>query len=76
MSCMKSRTLTVRLDPALDRELEKVSKATGRSRGELVRDALKRQLSLSRFERLRGRALPFAEAAGLLTDEDVFKLVS
>ena len=73
---MKSRTLTVRLDPGLDRELDKVSKATGRSRGELVRDALKRQLSLARFERIRGRILPFAEAAGLLTDEDVFKLVS
>jgi predicted transcriptional regulator len=73
---MKTRTLTVRLDPELDRELDEMSKATGRSRGEFVRDALKRQLTLVRFERLRSRTLPFAEAVGLLTDEDVFKLIS
>ena len=73
---MKTRTLTVRLDPELDRELDKASKATGRSRGDLVRDALKRQLNLVRFERLRSRTLPFAEAAGVLTDDDIFKLVS
>ena len=76
MSYMKTKTLTVRLDPDLDRELDKASKATGRSRGELVRDALKRQLNLLRFDRLRGRALPFAEAVGLLTDEDIFDQVS
>ena len=29
-----------------------------------------------RFERLRSQALPFGEAAGWLTDEDVFAAVS
>jgi predicted transcriptional regulator len=73
---MKTRTLTIRLEADLDRELERACAESGRSRGDLVRDALKRQLSLLRFERLRSRTLPFAEAAGLLTDEDVFRLVS
>jgi hypothetical protein len=41
-----------------------------------VREALRRQLSLLRFEQLRERVLPFAEAAGYLTDEDVFREVS
>jgi hypothetical protein len=41
-----------------------------------VRDALRRQLSLLRFERLRRRTLPFAEARGYLTDEDVVRDVS
>ena len=33
-------------------------------------------LRISRFESLRQRIMPFAEARGLLTDEDVFDLVS
>lgn len=49
---------------------------TGRSRGDIVRDALRRQLQLMRFERLRRQALPFGEAAGWLTDDDVFASVS
>jgi hypothetical protein len=39
-------------------------------------EALRRQLSLMHFGQLRERVLPFAEAQGLLTDEDVFRLVS
>lgn len=76
MSCMKARTLTIRLDQVLDSELERACSETGRSRGDLVRHALRRQLGLLRFEKLRAQVLPLAEAAGLLTDEDVFRLVS
>jgi predicted transcriptional regulator len=72
---MKS-TLTVRLEEDLDRELSEVSDALGRSRSEIVRDALRRQLSLLRFEELREQVKPFAEARGYLTDEDVSKDVS
>ena len=50
--------------------------ATGRSRSDLVRDALRRQLALLQFEQLRRRIVPFAEARGYLTDEDVFRDVS
>ncbi len=49
---------------------------TGRSWGEIVRDALRRQLQLMRIERLRRQALPFGEAAGWLTDDDVFTAIS
>jgi predicted transcriptional regulator len=76
MWCMQSRSLTTRLDADLERELEAVCAETGRSRGEIVRDALRRQLPLMRFERLRRQALPFGEAAGWLTDDDVFTAVS
>jgi hypothetical protein len=41
-----------------------------------MREALKRHLALLRFEQQRRRAMPFAEARGYLTDEDVFKVVS
>ena len=48
----------------------------GRSRSDLIRDALRRQLALVRFEQARRGLLPMAEAKGVLTDEDVFALVS
>jgi len=72
---MKS-TVTVRLDEDLDQELSEVSEAVGRSRSDIVRDALRRQLSVLRFEELREQVMPFAEARGYLTDEDVFEEVS
>jgi predicted transcriptional regulator len=73
---MKRGTLTLRLDDELERDLDRLAKQTGRTRSDLARDALRRQLSLLRFERLRHRVLPFAEARGLLTDEDVLAAVS
>lgn len=72
---MKS-TITVRLDPDLEQLLEEVARQSGRSRSEIIRDALRRQLSILTFERLRKRVMPFAEARGYLTDEDVFREVS
>lgn len=73
---MNTRSLTIRLDEDLEQELQAVCAETGRSRGEIVRDALRRQLQLMRFERLRRQALPFGEAVGWLTDDDVFAAIS
>ncbi len=75
MSDMKS-TVTIRLDEELERMLDRLCRDTGRTRSELVRDALRRQLSLLRFEQLRRKVLPFAEARGYLSDEDIAKDVS
>ena len=69
-------TLTIRVDRDLERVLDRLCKQTGQSRSEIVRDALRRELSLRRFEDLRRRVLPFAEARGYLTDEDVVRDVS
>ena len=76
MQCMKSRSLTIRLEDDLEQELQAACAETGRSRGVIVRDALRRQLQLMRVERLRRQALPFGEAAGWLSDEDVFTAIS
>ena len=76
MSHMKSSTLTLRLDDDLDALLEKLVEQTGRSRSELAREALRRQLTLVEFEQQRRRVLPFAEARGYLTDEDIFRDIS
>ena len=69
---MKTATLSIRLDAGLDQLLGKVSRQIGRSRSEVARDALRRQLRLTQFEAVRRRMMPFAEARGFLTDEDVF----
>ena len=73
---MKTRTLTIRLDKDLDNLLGKASRRSGRNRSEVAREALRRQLRISQFEALRRKIMPFAEARGYLTDEDVFAKVS
>lgn len=73
---MKTAALTIRLEPELERRLAEAAERTGKSRSELVREALRRQLALEQFQELRRRIMPFAEAAGYLTDEDVFRDVS
>jgi predicted transcriptional regulator len=56
--------------------LDDVCRRSGQTRSEVMRGALKRHLAQRRFEQLRRRVMPFAEAGGYLTDEDVFKTVS
>jgi predicted transcriptional regulator len=73
---MKTATLSIRLDGDLDRLLGKASRQAGRSRSEVARGALRRQLRLTQFEAIRRRMMPFAEARGFLTDEDVFEQIS
>ena len=73
---MKTATLTIRLDKDLDRLLARASKRDGKNRSEIAREALRRQLRLQQFESLRKRIMPFAEARGFLTDEDVFSQIS
>jgi predicted transcriptional regulator len=73
---MKTNTLTIRLDKDLDDLLTKASKRSGKNKSEIAREALRRQLRLERFEELRKRIMPFAEARGYLNDEDIFSQVS
>jgi len=73
---MKTSTLTIRLDKDLEKLLSKASKQLGKNRSEIAREALRRQLRISQFEALRKRIMPFAEARGFLTDEDVFSKIS
>ncbi len=76
MSYMKGDTITVRLDDDLVPILDDVCRNSGRTRSEVMREALRRDLAQLRFEQLRRRVMPFAEAQGYLTDEDIFNEVS
>lgn len=73
---MKRGAVTVRLDDDLEPLLDEVCRRSGRTRSAVVREALRRHLAQLRFEQLRRRVMPFAEARGYLTDEDVFNKVS
>jgi predicted transcriptional regulator len=68
--------VTIRLDSKLYRQLDQLCRQMGRTRSDVVRDALRRQLAIFRFEQTRARLMPYAEAQGYLKDEDVFRDVS
>ena len=70
------QTLTVRLSDNLRKELQKISKEESKPMSDLVRESLQRYISIYKFRRLRDKVLPFAESQGLLTDEDVFDVIS
>jgi predicted transcriptional regulator len=73
---MRMMTLTIRRDDKLAKALERIAKSTGRTKSEIVREALRSQVAVARFRELRKKSLPFAEAQGLVADEDVHRAVS
>lgn len=68
MSYMKTSAITIRLDQGLAEMLDRACRGAGRSRGEVVREALRRQLTLGLFEEVRRERIPFAEPQGIFTD--------
>ncbi len=73
---MKSAMLSIRLDENLETLLDEASQRQHKSRSEIAREALRRQLRIGQFESLRRKVMPYAEAQGYWTDEDVFKELS
>jgi metal-responsive CopG/Arc/MetJ family transcriptional regulator len=69
-------TITIRLPEKIQKELEAVVKTEKTSKSEIIREAISRYLAAKRFQQLRKKVLPFAEAQGLITDEDIFKAIS
>ena len=67
------KPMSVRLPKDLRKLLEEISASENLPVSELVRESIQRYVSLYRFRQLRKKVLPFAEAQGLLTDEDVLK---
>jgi predicted transcriptional regulator len=68
--------LTVRIPKTLRKELEALCEQQQRPASDVVRDSLRRYIAAQKFQRLRRKTLPFAEAEGFLTDEDVFEAIS
>ena len=70
------QTMTIRISDELRGKLQEISKAEGKPVSDLVRESLQRYIAIYRFRKLRNMVLPFAEAQGILTDEDVYKIIS
>jgi predicted transcriptional regulator len=68
--------ITIRLNDELDRMLNQVSRNLRRSRSDVIRDSLRRQLSILLFDSQREKAVPLTEKKGYLTDDDIFREIS
>lgn len=69
-------TLTIRIDEQLENDLERIARTQHRTKSELAREMLRKRVAVERFRELRRRALPLAEAAGYVSDEDIFHDIS
>lgn len=68
--------ITFRASKELLKELQSICNTENISVSDVIREAIKRYLAIYKFRSLRNKVLPLAEAQGILTDEDVFKLIS
>ena len=69
-------TSTIRIDDRLEDESQDVTARTGTGKSGHVRGAAPCRAVTAQLERLRNLVVPFAEAHGWSTDEDVFREVS
>ncbi len=63
---------TVRIPENLEKAINILITPTT-SKSKIIRNALIEYVKRERFRQLRKKTLPFAEAQGILTDEDVFE---
>jgi len=68
-------TITLRVPDELDQELERLSHDQGVSKSDLAREALRRYLQVAEFRSLRSELVARAQAIGVSTDDDVFRLL-
>lgn len=65
--------LTIRLDDQLDAALTRLAEGAQRSKGDLVREMLRREAAVAELRQSRALLKPYAEQAGYLMDEDFFR---
>jgi len=76
LQCLTMNTMTIRIQDDLRTDLQALSSAQHKPVSDIVRESLRRYVALEKFRALRKRTLPFAEAHGIMTDEDVFRMLS
>jgi metal-responsive CopG/Arc/MetJ family transcriptional regulator len=69
-------SISISLPEDLKTEIDRFTRTEGISRSDLVREALRDYLFARRLRALRREMMPYAEAQGIYTDEDVFREVS
>lgn len=68
--------ISVSLPKEMASELEAFAKATGRNKSDIMKESLRLFLWETRFRLVKKRVAKKAKAAGIVTDEDVFRRVS
>lgn len=66
-------TLTIRIDDKLEKDLTRLAKKQRATKSAVARELLRKHVALSELRALRQKLIPYAEAAGYYTDEDVFR---
>ena len=69
-------SITLDLPDDLTADLSQRAARSGKTPGEYIAGAVRRQLSIERFRETRTRLAPWGEAAGFQTDEAVFAAIS
>lgn len=69
-------SVTISLPVELKAELDRLTATDGVSRSDLMREALREYLFARQLQELRCQMIPYAEAQGVFTDEDVFREIS
>lgn len=67
------KVLTISVDDELKSKIDNFAKEYHVSRSELIKKALRKYFYLQEFRKLRSELIPYAEAKGYFTDEDIFK---
>ncbi|MGD0230855.1 MAG: ribbon-helix-helix domain-containing protein [Syntrophorhabdales bacterium] len=68
--------LSVSLPDKMAAELDAMAKATGRNKSDIVKESLSIFLWETKFKQVKSWLVKKAKAAGIVTEEDVFKVVS
>jgi predicted transcriptional regulator len=71
-----NQSISIRIPDDVRKNLKAISKKEGKPLSDLVRESLQKYIAVYRFRQLRNMVLPFAEAQGILTDEDAYKDIS
>ncbi len=70
------KVLSLSLSDKMAAELDALAKTTGRNKSDIVKESLSIFLWETRFKQVKSRLVKKAKAAGVVTEEDVFKVVS
>jgi metal-responsive CopG/Arc/MetJ family transcriptional regulator len=68
--------ISVSLSDEMASALNKATKETGKGKSEIIKEALRRYLWEERFVNVKKGLKQKAKKIGVVTDEDVFKLIS
>ncbi|MEQ9466796.1 MAG: CopG family transcriptional regulator [Ekhidna sp.] len=66
------KTISIRVNDDLEKDLDEWTKESGRSQSDLIREALERHLRIKKFRELREMLVPYAQKAGYYTDDDIY----